>query len=130
MTGATETLPKPAHDFISARAVLRSATATPGEIAAACCTLSWSHDWQDIQLVRETRTAMWSTRDSELLPETHALAARLAELPPIMVSVDPETTDAHDPNAWRARAIIALTATLLGLYIIEAALNLYLIGGN
>jgi hypothetical protein len=71
-------MPDVVLDRAAAREVLRSTDATADQLNMACEVLAASSNWQDINLVRETRNALWSTRASELQPAARALVARLA----------------------------------------------------
>ena len=50
-------------DLAAAREVLRSPDATPDQIDMALTVLSWSHDWQDVDMVAKLRTAQDDRRD-------------------------------------------------------------------
>lgn len=55
----------PTDSFAEARAVLRSNAATRQQLHAACDALAASHNWNDIELVRQARHTLWSTPESE-----------------------------------------------------------------
>jgi hypothetical protein len=71
-------MPDVVLDRAAAREVLRSTDATADQLNMACEVLAASSDWQDINLVRETRNALWSNRASELQPAARDLVSRLA----------------------------------------------------